>query len=108
MSNQPVPGAEWQKLSSDEQAVTPILACAGCGAIKETPTGTPTDLFPSLHCGDCPPWPCGDCGEMCSATALCPCWIRLDGMPLADIKALFASDDQLAIGGLGHPGSAGG
>jgi hypothetical protein len=39
---------------------------------------------------------------MCSATALCSCWVKVDGLPLADIKALFASDDSLAIGGLGH------
>jgi hypothetical protein len=70
----------------------PILACTGCGATKPGPTGDPSDLFPSAHCGGCPPWTCDTCGEMCSAVALCLCWISVDGMPLADVKAIFAGD----------------
>jgi hypothetical protein len=104
--NEPVHGWEWQQLDPAEQALTPILACRNCGAVKHSLSDDPTDLSPSLHCGECPPWRCEDCGEMCSATALCSCWITLDGLPLADIKALFANDDALAIGGLGHHGSA--
>lgn len=72
--------------------MAPILACKGCGATKPEPTGDPTDLFPSGRCGDCPPWRCGDCGEMCSAASLCPCWTRLDALPMADVKALLAAD----------------
>jgi hypothetical protein len=102
MTRGPVAGEEWRKLSRGEQAVTPILRCKGCGAAKDNPTGDPTDLSPSLHCGECPPWRCGDCGQMCSAADLCPCWVKVDSLPLADIKALFAADDRLAIGGLGH------
>lgn len=71
----------------------PILACRGCGRTKPAPTGDPTDLFPSEHCGDCPPWTCETCGNACSAAALCPCWTALDGLPLADIKALLAAAD---------------
>ncbi|MFE1451970.1 hypothetical protein [Streptomyces olivaceoviridis] len=75
----------------------PILACKGCGATKPEPDGTPTDLFPSEHCGECPPWTCEDCRETCSATNLCSCWTRLDTLPLADIKALFAADDTFNL-----------
>ena len=47
--------------------------------------------------------PCRYCGKPIPRDrAPCPdCTISLDGMALADIKALFASDDALAIGGLG-------
>ena len=76
---------------------TPILACTGCGATKPGPTSDPTDLHPSEHCGDCPPWICGDCGETCSAAALCSCWIRLDTLPLADVKALFVADGTFSV-----------
>ena len=75
----------------------PILACKGCGATKPAPDGIPTDLFPSEHCGDCPPWTCETCGQECSATALCPCWVSLDGMTIADIKAIFAADGMFNI-----------
>jgi hypothetical protein len=70
----------------------PILACAGCGATKPNPDGTPTDQAPSLHCGECPPWICTDCGEACSAANLCSCWTLLNTLPMADIKAIFAAD----------------
>ncbi|MFJ9012370.1 hypothetical protein [Streptomyces canus] len=77
-----------------------ILTCKGCGATKPGPTGNPTDLFPSEHCGDCPPWACETCGETCSAAALCSCWIQLGGMPVADIKALFARDGTFSADSL--------
>ncbi|WP_416520104.1 hypothetical protein [Streptomyces achromogenes] len=75
----------------------PILACTSCGATKPEPDGTPTDLFPSAHCGDCPPWTCTDCGEACSASSLCSCWTRLDTLPLADIKAIIAGDGTFDV-----------
>lgn len=78
-----------------------ILTCTGCGATKSGPTGDPTDLFPSTHCGDCPPWRCEDCGATTSSAKPCPCWVQLDGLPLADIKALFAAVGSFSIGGLG-------
>lgn len=77
-----------------------ILTCLGCGATKPGPTGTPTDIYPSEHCGECPPWRCGDCGEMSSASNLCSCWQSFDGMALADIKAVFAADGTFSLGGL--------
>ncbi|MEU3613456.1 hypothetical protein ABZ725_14230 [Streptomyces sp. NPDC006872] len=73
-----------------------ILACNGCRRTKPEPTGDPTDLFPSEHCGDCPPWTCETCGETCSAAALCSCWVSFDGMTTADIKALLAADADAA------------
>jgi hypothetical protein len=75
----------------------PILACKGCGATKPEPDGSPTDLFPSEHCGECPPWTCKDCGGTCSAVELCSCWTRLDLLPLADVKALFAADGTFNV-----------
>jgi len=69
-----------------------ILTCTGCGATKPEPTGAPSDIYPSEHCGECPPWTCTDCGEPCSAAVLCSCWVLLADLPLADIKALFAAD----------------
>jgi len=70
-----------------------ILTCRGCGATKPAPDGTPTDHHPSDHCGQCPPWQCETCGEMCSAAALCSCWLRIEDLTLADVKALFATID---------------
>lgn len=84
----------------------PILTCRGCGATKPEPDGTPTDYFPSEHCGECPPWRCDDCGEMDSAAEPCGCWIDVTTMPLADIKALFAADGTFNVnpdGSLGIP-----
>jgi hypothetical protein len=46
--------------------------------------------------------PCRYCGKLIAGDPPCPdCTVSLEGMPLADIKALFASDDALAIGGTG-------
>lgn len=78
-----------------------MLACTACGRIKDGPTGDPTDLFPATHCGDCPPWLCDGCGEMDSAAQHCRCWVSLEGMSLADQKALFAADGTFSLGGLG-------
>lgn len=97
MSAQPVNGAEWQEVGDEERSVTPILRCKGCGATKAGLTGDPTDLFPSDHCDQCPPWRCPDCGQMDSAAAKCPCWIDLTVLPHADVKALFAADGTFNI-----------
>lgn len=78
-----------------------ILTCKNCRATKPAPTGDPTDVYPSEHCGECPPWACETCGETCSATALCSCWIRFDQMPFADVKAIFAADGMFNITPMG-------
>lgn len=62
-------------------------ACLNCGA----DAGTENPPNPQ-HCGNCPPWRCDQCGEMCTPAALCSCWIDLSGLPLADVKALFTDD----------------
>lgn len=78
---------------------TPILACKGCGRTKHELTGDPDDFFPSRRCGECPPWTCETCGEICSAAALCSCWVGFDGMTIADVKAAFAADAEAAPDG---------
>jgi hypothetical protein len=93
----PVPGEAWRLLPPAEQAVTPILSCRGCGAVRTAPCGDPSDLFPSEHCGDCPPWTCEHCGETDSMAAHCGCWIDLTKMALADVKALFAADGSFSV-----------
>jgi hypothetical protein len=93
-----VTGEQWARLSPAEQAATPILSCAGCGKTKTGMTGDPTDISPSEHCGECPPWRCDDCGEMDSSAHPCSCWVCLAGMPLADVKALFAEDGTFNVG----------
>lgn len=70
------------------------VVCLGCGATAIGPQGDPTDVAPAQHCGNCPPWICDDCHGPCSTGAMCPCWISLEGLPLADVKGL------LALGGL--------
>lgn len=61
--------------------------CRNCGE----PSGA-VGLSPT-HCGNCPPWACDTCGEPCSMSAPCGCWTPLDGMTLADLKAVFADMD---------------
>jgi hypothetical protein len=67
-----------------------MSACSNCGTVYQEldPPGPP----PS-HCGACPPRLCDQCGEMDSHAQPCPCWVSLEGMPLADLKALFAGSD---------------
>lgn len=37
--------------------------------------------------------PCRYCGDPVPASGPCPaCWLSFDGMPLADIRAVFAAD----------------
>lgn len=75
----------------------PKLRCLGCGRMEAGVLGDPTDIAPSTHCGKCPPWICEWCGVETSMTNPCSCWISLEGMPLADIKAIFAEAD-LSVG----------
>jgi hypothetical protein len=77
-------------------AVVLIPACRNCSATR-VQTGTPDDLLVADHCGKCPPWRCDDCGQMDSHAKPCPCWVSVEGIPLADLKALFAASD-LSLG----------
>lgn len=65
-----------------------MSACLNCGALSGPDNPVPD------HCHKCPPWTCDGCEQPCSATDPCSCWIRLEGMSLADMKGL------LALGGL--------
>lgn len=60
-------------------------ACSRCGT--DAGSGVPRPN----SCGSCFPVTCSDCGE--SDDRYCSCWISLDGMALADIKAVFAGSD---------------
>lgn len=42
------------------------------------------------HCANCPPWICDGCGLLDSMAAPCACWLPFEGVPMADIKAMFA------------------
>lgn len=66
---------------------TAPVICRGCGASMGSDVPVPD------HCGQCPPWTCDSCGQLCSMAEPCPCWTPLDGMCLADLKALFADID---------------
>lgn len=65
------------------------MMCKGCGMTMAEldPPGPDVE-----HCSDCPPWLCDQCGQMDSMQQHCPCWQSLDGMNLAELKAVFAAD----------------
>lgn len=73
--------------------------CGGCGGrifwTNETPEPT------GDHCANCPPWTCQDCGQLDGSLPggpRCSCWLSLEDMPLADIKAIFAADAEASDG----------
>ena len=66
------------------------ILCKGCGRLRGHDDQIPTPD----HCDKCPPWRCDKCGEMDSMASPCSCWVSLMGMPMADIKALFAAVDM--------------
>jgi len=73
--------------------LAPINPCLRCGI--DAGAGNPQPWA----CGHCPPVPCSVC--CWEDDRSCPCWIGIDGMPLADIKALFAeSGPEFGLGGV--------
>lgn len=78
-----------------------LEGCQGCGHVSNA---SPAETPRPAHCGHCPPWVCEYCGEWDSLNGpCCCCWTSLDGMALADLKALFATSD-MSLGGLGAIG----
>ena len=73
-------------MTPDERATNPCLNCGSNAGVDSPPS--------PAHCGACGDWACDDCGGVNNlATGVsCPCWLPLEGMALADIKALFADD----------------
>lgn len=89
--------------------------CLSCAAERDGRCFTASHQDGSGHAGRSAPCsgpqeqagdPCRYCGKPIAASgAPCPdCTISLEGMALADIKALFAGDERLTIGGLGSQG----
>lgn len=66
--------------------MTYLRACLNCGTPSDAADPTPS------HCPHCPPWRCADCGQLCATADTCGCWIAVDSIPLADLKALLADD----------------
>ncbi len=101
MSIEPVTGKEWQELSSDEQAVTPVLLCKGCGRTglgDEVAQDRRIGAFPFENCWACPPRLCAACGQMDSVAKNCPCWASESEMPEAEFAAiLFGRDGKFSI-----------
>lgn len=78
-----------------------VRICPTCGTEWTIPANADVDASPpSVQCQACPPQPCRWCGKPSSFEKECACWISLDGMPLADIKAIFAADGGFNIGGI--------
>lgn len=65
-----------------------MSACRGCGTSSAHGDATPE------HCPACPPTTCAECGgvNVWGTDDLCTCWVSIEEMPLADVKALFADD----------------
>ena len=85
--------------------------CRTCAAFRDGRCSSPDHPGHDSPCSgpsEAPGEGCRWCGKpRASAYPPCPdCTISLEGMALADIKALFAGDESLAIGGLGPEGSA--
>lgn len=73
------------------------FACGGCGHHRDG-----TGQLTTARCGKCPPALCGDCGKWDQVDGpMCDCWRPIAGMPLADIKAMFA-DVGLGVAGDGR------
>lgn len=74
--------------------------CSGCG----TDTGQELGSIPTPDgCGQCPPEACGTCGGInhLRTGRMCSCWVSVEDMPLADVKAIFASDGTFNVDGNG-------
>ncbi len=76
-----------------------LRSCSGCGVVALG--SIETDGLDDGRCMHCPPVACVTCGE--PDDRCCSCWVSIENLPLADIKALFAAGDSpLVLGGLGR------
>ena len=69
----------------------------GCGEAHQAgcPCAPACDSRPGHLVGcECPPYLCRDCGTKQPQTEPCGCWIKIEDVPLADIKAIFAQDSE--------------
>jgi hypothetical protein len=86
--------------------------CRSCAASRDGrcySAGHPDHASPCSGPAEDAGGPCRYCGKPIAAAGQpCPdCTASLDSMPLAGIKALFAGDEALTIGGLGRKGRDG-
>lgn len=61
-----------------------MTTCLRCGHTFTASVPQP------MSCNHCDPQPCVDCGDPDDRS--CPCWVAIEGMAHADIKALFARE----------------
>lgn len=75
-----------------------MSSCTGCGRHDDA------DTPDSVQCHLCPPTVCEDCGGInhIATDRMCSCWISLEGIPYADVKAIFAGDGTFNVGIGGH------
>ena len=59
--------------------------CTGCSARRMSLDAAPVD-----GCPQCPPRICDRCGQLDSPAVSCLCWVSVDALPAADLKALMA------------------
>jgi hypothetical protein len=74
------PGDEWNTTGR-------LSGCAPWDGVSTPSAGH------SLDC-ECPPYTCNDCGQSRPQREPCACFVSLEGMNLADLKALFSDDED--------------
>lgn len=67
-----------------------MASCKNCGRELD-------DVPEADYCSQCPPRRCEQCGEIYSMSDLCKCWVSIEDMAPADIKALFAMDGTFNV-----------
>lgn len=81
----------WPQVCSEHGSTV----CNGCGTAPSDPS-----MGGTSGCQSCPPQTCTTCGGVnhLATERMCSCWVSLEAMPLADVKALFARDADLSNG----------
>jgi len=70
------------------------MKCLGCGAAADSAGPQPS------ACGECPPSTCEECGGVnhIATSRMCSCWVSVEDLAPADIKAIFAADGTFNVG----------